>query len=264
MNRLLLILGVFFLSIGSLTAQSTDSTSVKKKKSYTVFGNTWHYEKYEDGTSSLEMEAENYNNYHSDHKPSKFSSDMEVDLGMNIWSPTDNAPQVKPWGSWNVNLAMVGTYKASKNFHLKTGIGASFYNFKLEDTDLIAVKTPDGISFEEFTGGTGTKSKISASYANVSLVPTLLTNDGKLRIGIGGYAGLRLGGRGKFVYDDADGEKQKTYEKSNMYASNFRYGGRVEIGVDDFNLFFNYDLNEVFESGKGPALNAISFGIIIK
>jgi len=264
MNRILLITAVFFTSIGTLTAQSTDSSNVEKKKVYTIFGNTWFYEKYEDGTSALEMEAKDYNQYKSNHKSGKFSSDLEVDLGMNIWSPTDIAPEVKPWGSWNVNLNMVGTYKASKNFHLKTGIGASFYNFKLENTDLIAVKTPSGISFEELTEGTGTKSKISASYANISLVPTILTNDGKLRLGIGGYAGMRLGGRGKFVYDDNNGDKQKIYEKSNMYASNFRYGGRVEVGVDDFNLFFNYDFNEVFESGKGPKLNAISFGVIIK
>ncbi|WP_075352487.1 hypothetical protein [Algoriphagus marinus] len=262
MNRLVLITAVFFMSIGSLAAQSADSSNVKKKKDYTVFGKTWYYEKYNDGTSSWQFETEEHNNYVSNNKPSKFSSDLEVDLGLNLWSPTDNAPQVKPWGSWNVNLNMVGTYKASKNFHLKTGIGASFYNFKLEDTDLIAVKTPSGISFEEFTEGRGTKSKISASYANISLVPTILTNDGKLRLGIGGYAGVRLGGRGKFVYDDASGDQQKIFEKSNMYASNFRYGGRAELGVGDFDLFFNYDFNELFESGKGPKLNAISFGVI--
>ncbi len=263
MNRQLLIAAIFFISIGSLTAQTADSSNVTKKKVYTIFGNTWYYEKYEDGTSSLEMESEDQDSIHI-NRNRKFSSDLEVDLGINTWVPADNAPAIKPWGSWNVNLNMVGTYKASKNFHLKTGLGVSWYNFKLEDTNLIAVKNPEGISFEEFTGGTGTKSKISASYANVTLVPTLLTNDGKLRLGIGGYAGLRLNGRGKFVYDDPEGDKQKIYDKSNLYATTFRYGGRVEIGVDDFNLFFNYDLNEVFETGKGPKLNAISFGLIIR
>lgn len=263
MSRLVLITAIFLVSIGSLTAQNQDSAQVTKKKVYTIFGNTWHYEKYEDGTSSFEMEPKDQAHYQA-NKNRKFSSDLEVDLGLNLWSPTDNAPQIKPWGSWNVNLNMVGTYKASKNFHLKTGLGVSWYNFKLEDTDLIAVKNPEGITFEEFTDGEGTKSKISASYANVTLVPTLLTNDGKLRLGIGGYAGLRLGGRGKFVYDDANGDKQKIYEKSNMYASNVRYGVRAEIGVNDFNLFLNYDLNEVFETEKGPKLNAISFGLIFR
>lgn len=264
MNRLVIITVLFFISLGSLTAQNTDSTEVKKKKVYTILGNTWYYEKYTDGTFSLEMKAQDFAEYDSSHKQSKFSTDMEVDLGLNLWTPTANAPQVKPWGSWNVNLNMVGTYKATKNLHLKTGLGVSWYNFKLEDTDLIAVKNPEGITFEEFAEGKGTKSKISASYANLSLVPTLLTNDGNLRLGIGGYAGLRLGGRGKFVYDDDSGNKQKIFEKSNMYASNVRYGVRAEIGVNDFNLFLNYDLNDVFETEKGPKLNAISFGMIIK
>jgi hypothetical protein len=264
MKILPLIAALFLLSFQGVLAQETDSVKVKKKKVYTMFGKTWNYEKYEDGTSSFEIESEDYNNYQSNKKPYKFTPNLEVDLGMNLWSPTDIAPQVKPWGSWNVNLNMVGTYKASKNFHLRTGLGVSWYNFKLEDSDLIAVKNPEGISFEEFTAGEGTKSKISASYANLILVPTVLTNSGKLRLGIGGYAGIRLGGRGKFVYDDVNGDRQKVYEKSNMYANNFRYGGRVEIGISDFNMFFNYDLNDVFEAGKGPELHAISFGLIFK
>ena len=49
-----------------------------------------------------------------------------------------------------------------------------------------------------------------------------------------------------------------------MYASNLRYGVRAEIGVNEFNLFLNYDLNEVFETEKGPKLNAISFGLIFR
>lgn len=264
MKILLLIAGLFLLSFQGVMAQETDSVKVKKKMVYSMFGKTWNYEKYEDGTSSFEMESEDCNNNQSNKKLSKFSSNLEVDLGMNLWSPTDIAPQVKPWGSWNVNLNMVSTYKASKNFHLRTGLGVSWYNFKLEDTDLIAVKNSEGISFEEFTAGEGTKSKISASYANLTLVPTVLTNNGKLRLGIGGYAGIRLAGRGKFVYDDVNGDRQKVYEKSNMSANNFRYGGRVEIGISDFNMFFNYDLNDVFEAGKGPEINAISFGLIFK
>ncbi len=264
MKKSLLIILMLGLSFQGLMAQDSDSLKVKKKKIYSIFGNTWYYEKYEDGTSSLEIVEKEEVEDHKEYKPRKFTTDLEVDLGINLWTPTDNAPQVKPWGSWNVNLNMAGTYKASKNFHLKTGLGVSWYNFKLEDTDLIAVKNPTGISFEEFTEGTGTKSKIAASYANLTLVPTVLTNDGNFRVGIGGYAGLRLGGRGKFVYNDSEGDKQKIFEKSNMYANNYRYGGRIEIGISDFNMFFNYDFNELFESGKGPKLNAMSFGIIIR
>ena len=170
---------------------------------------------------------------------------------------------MKPWGSWYVALNSTGTWKPSKNFHLKSSIGVSWYNFKFEDKNQIAVKTPDGLDFQEFIEGTGTKSKISASYANFTLVPTIRSNDGNFRFGAGGYAGLRIGGRGKFVYDDENGDKKKQYENSNMYVENFRYGLRSEIGIGDVTLFFNYDLNDLFQAGKGPEFQAMSFGIYL-
>jgi hypothetical protein len=94
-------------------------------------------------------------------------------------------------------------------------------------------------------------------------MPTLRSNDGNLRFGAGAYAGLRIGGRGKFVYDDVDGNQRKQFEKSNMYVENLRYGLRSEIGVGDVTFFFNYDLNELFQPGLGPELQAMSFGIYL-
>ena len=65
------------------------------------------------------------------------------------------------------------------------------------------------------------------------------------------------------MYDDADGEQNKLYEKSNMYIENLRYGLRGEIGVGkEIDLFFNYDLNDLFQPGKGPEMQAMSFGVI--
>jgi hypothetical protein len=48
-----------------------------------------------------------------------------------------------------------------------------------------------------------------------------------------------------------------------MYVNNVRYGLRSEIGVGSVTMFFNYDLNDLFEPGKGPELQAMSFGIIL-
>jgi hypothetical protein len=40
-----------------------------------------------------------------------------------------------------------------------------------------------------------------------------------------------------------------------------RYGLRGQIGFNDIDLFVNYDMNDLFTEGKGPQLNAFSFGI---
>jgi len=252
-------------------AQGTDSTkSVSKEKQYTLMGKSWKVIRYEDGSKSYEWEIDDkeYTHYHSE-KSSKFTYNfLESEIGINIWPEGKGAPQVKPWGSWFVSLQSVGTWKASKNFHLRSTLGVSWYNFKFEDKGTIAVKTPHGLEFVDYTSviadpnADPIKSKISASYATLTVIPTVQTSNGKMRFGAGAYAGYRLGGRGKFVYE-SDGEKEKNFTKSNMYVENFRYGVRSEIGIGDVTLFFNYDLNDLFQADMGPELQAMSFGLRI-
>ena len=43
-------------------------------------------------------------------------------------------------------------YKFGKNFSLNPSVGVSWYNFKFEDRNLIAVKEADGIDFQDFNG----------------------------------------------------------------------------------------------------------------
>ncbi|MBN3582840.1 hypothetical protein JYB64_10635 [Algoriphagus aestuarii] len=265
-NQLItLLLFVFTLST-ALAQNEPDTVIYTKDKVINVFGNTWKYSKNEEGKWILEVEEDDEVQIKDRYKSGKrkFRADFNTELGINLVNPTGEMPDVKPWGSWYYAINIEGIYKPAKNFHLISSIGVNWYNFKLEDRSLIAVKNPDGITWEEFEGGTGTKSKISASYVNFTLVPTVLTNNQKLRLGLGGYAGLRIGGRGKFVYDDENGDKQKLFEKSNMYVENFRYGARGEIGVGDVTLFFNYDLNNLFQENLGPEANAMSFGITIR
>ena len=264
MRKYLTAILLFGFSAAPLFAQTNESDSSENqiKKIRKAFGHTWYVVLNENGSKSYEWETEDYTNY-QDEKSGKFETNFEPEVGINIWPVDKGAPEVKPWGSWYVGLNTTGTWKPSKNFHIKSSLGVSWYNFKLEDTNLIAVKTPDGIEWQEFNEGDGTKSKISASFVNFTLVPSIQTNDGNLRLGAGGYIGYRIGGRGKFMYDDADGEQNKLYEKSNMYIENLRYGLRGEIGVGkEIDLFFNYDLNDLFQPGKGPEMQAMSFGVL--
>lgn len=265
MKQLYIATLLFSIIAFPILAQEKTAMEGEKTKVYTVLGKTWQVTKFADGSKTYEWDIEDidYTNYEST-KISKFTYNfIESEVGINIWPSNQGAPAVKPWGSWYVALNSTGVWKPSKNFHLKSALGVSWYNFKFEDRNIIAVKTPDGLEFQEFTDGTGTKSKISASFVNLTLVPTIRSNDGNFRFGAGGYAGMRIGGRGKFVYDDANGNEKKLFEKSNMFVENFRYGLRSEIGIGDVTLFFNYDLNDLFQAGLGPEFQAMSFGILV-
>lgn len=80
------------------------------------------------------------------------------------------------------------------------------------------------------------------------------------RIGAGPYLGYRIDSYAKQMYKDG-GDKKRDRNHDSYYLENIRYGARLQIGFNDFDLFFNYDMNELFSEGKGPALNAFSFGV---
>jgi hypothetical protein len=262
-TTLILIPLLFLTSLGF--AQEADSAKQESLKTtnFTLFNTDVIVYKNADGTNTWEFisKDDEYKEYYS--KSNKSSNGLTFDIGINTWIGDDSAPAVKPWGSWNPAINYHYTYKPSKNFNLKSTIGVSWYNFKFEERNLQALRGDEGLVFVEHPSGAGTKSKISASYANLTLIPTVKTTNGNFSFGVGPYAGYRLGGRGKFVYRDPQGNRIKEFQMGNMFASNFRYGLRAEICVADVTLYFNYDLNETFQENKGPKLNALSFGFIL-
>jgi len=134
-------------------------------------------------------------------------------------------------------------------------------------------KNEDGIVFQEDTRDLDfTKSKLTTSYLNASIVPVFNTGNSKrdkdcgychsseFRIGAGAYAGYRLISYAKQQFK-IEGETKTDRTRDNYFMQNIRYGLRLQIGIHDLDFFFNYDLNKIFEDGKGPGLNAYSFGL---
>ena len=205
-------------------------------------------------------------------KDPPFKTNFTLDLGVNNFLqkgklPTSDLPYAtKGWGSWNVGLNWMGSQRLSDSWRWNFGLAFQWYNFKFENRDFQAVRGQDQISFVERTDVTGVKSKLSASYltAMTLLEVNLGKNKGKgLTFAAGPYIGYRLGGRSKFVYEESGRSLDQT-EKINtgLYLENLRYGVRGELGIGKNITFFStYDLNELFQAGKGPALNPITFGI---
>jgi len=187
----------------------------------------------------------------------------------------ENAPySVRPWGSWYVGASSIQRTRISKKFFLEWGLGMSWYTFKFQDDNVLMVKDDNGTTFvRDDTHDSYKKSKLSASYIMATLIPVIDFGDNNrkprvwdgygnsFRVGLGPYIGYRVGSHSKIVYlEDGDKEKDKQYD--NFYLNNFRYGARLQIGYRSTDLFFNYDINELFTEGKGPKLNAFSFGVI--
>lgn len=69
----------------------------------------------------------------------------------------------------------------------------------------------------------------------------------KFKVGIGGYAGVRLATQTKLRYKD-EGDIVKSKTRRNYNASNFVYGLSAYVGFDQVSLYAKYDLNPLFRN----------------
>lgn len=228
----------------------------------------------------------NYNSweYHgSKSYGNRTQHSINFEFGMNNWLQDGKFPDannelysIKPWGSWYVGFSSIQRTRMAKKFFLEWGGGISWYNLKFEDPSVRVTKDATSTTFSKDidpTHGSFKKSKIAATFLNASLVPVvdfggnsrkprLWDNRESFRVGLGPYVGYRIDSWTRSIYKD-DGDKQKDKNKSNYYINNFRYGVRLQLGFRSTDFFVNYDLNEFFAEGRGPKLNAFSFGIIL-
>lgn len=208
------------------------------------------------------------------------SQSFNFELGTNNYLSNGNFPNnsdeiyaVRPWGSWYVGLSSIQRTRLSKKFFLEWGVGVNWYNFKFEDDNVLIQKDDNGTHFVADTRYDDyVKSKLTASYVTATLIPVVDFGDNSrkarfwdgygnsFRIGFGPYVGYRIESHSKLVYKD-DG-KQKEKDHDSFYLNNIRYGLRLQMGYRTADFFFNYDLNDLFVEGKGPQLNAFSFGVI--
>jgi hypothetical protein len=200
------------------------------------------------------------------------NSFINFDIGMNNYledgkSPSDDNAQytVKPWGSWYFAINSVQNTHISKSLAIETSLGVSWYNFKFEDPSTRLIKSDDPAQLDFISSPDGDsfkKSKLTASFVNISLVPVLdLGRSPKsLRIGAGVYGGYRLGSHTKYQYK-LDGSSEKDKDRDRYHLNNWRYGARLQLGIKGTDFFVNYDMNELFTEGTAPKLNALSFGV---
>lgn len=174
----------------------------------------------------------------------------------------ENDYDLLPWGSRFVSLSWVRGAAISRgkdaSLGLDLGVDVAWYNLMFDGNNTVR-KDANTISYPTSTTDLY-KSKLTASYLNLSLMPTLAIHRGPISyLSVGMYGGYRLDSYTK-VQEARKGRSDRTH--SNFYMNNFRYGIGAELGIRNFpDLFMQYDMGELFESNKGPSIRMISFGI---
>jgi len=235
------------------------------------------YKDYEDEDSDDDDESKDF---WQPHYPSSRQF-FNMDFGINDYAEDPNSPDVgqpfytvHPWGSWTIAMNAVNRTRFSDHFSLEGSLGVSWYNFKFEADNTLINQTPTGVEFiPDPRPLYFTKSKLTASYLNVSLVPVFNTghnnndehwhhwHNSEFRIGLGPYVGYRLASHSKQQYE-VEGDKQVEKDHDDFYLNDLRYGLRLQLGVHGADFFINYDLNSLFTKNDGPELHPYSFGFI--
>lgn len=219
--------------------------------------------------------------HHENHHSRRTYQSFNFDLGMNNYLSSGKFPDqdnslytVKPWGSWYVGINSVQRTRLANKFYLEWSLGVSWYNFKFQNEQTQITKDDNSVIFALDTRDAEyIKSKLTATYLHASLIPVIDFgsnrrkpsffddhNSDSFRIGAGPYVGYRIDSYSKQKFEE-NGDEQKPKDHDNFYLNNIRYGLRAQLGFKDVDLFFNYDLNELFIENKGPKLNAFSFGV---
>lgn len=199
---------------------------------------------------------------------------FNIALGLNTYGTNEATPgydktayDLKPFGSRFISLGYIAstTIVKGKNarLHLDFGVDFSWYNLMFDGNNTItkdSLKVDFPLVTENREEVQMKKSKLVVPYVNISIMPTLSFSRSFISyISAGVYGGYRLGSYTKLR---REGSKDVDHVRQNFYIEDLRYGLAAELGIRNFPDFFvNYDLNNLYQDGKGPSVRMLSFGI---
>ena len=213
-----------------------------------------------------------------EYKERRTTSQLVFALGLNNLI-TENQDlensDFRVWGSHFYEWGITYNTRILKNhnlLHAKYGFSVMYNNLRPTENRFFQ-KNGDQTSLEVFP-----EHLKESRLRNVYLVfpahlefdftPKKVSKDGEktyfrthnsLRIGVGGYAGVRVKSKQILKYE-IDGDRVKDKQKGDFNASDFSYGLSAYLGYGETSLYVKYDLNPLFKSNSIDQ-NNVSVGV---
>lgn len=213
--------------------------------------------------------------FDEDHSYDKFHSEaLLLDFGINAvfddrvgivdseLGPMDDLRYPK---SYQVNLHFF-KHRVSliqRVIGIEYGATLSFNRFHFQDpVTLTPALEDDAIAFVDLEAPVK-RSKLAVSYAQIPLLLTIETNPNdrtkSLHIAAGGFAGVKMGSKTKYVTED----KLKVKQRDDFNLNPWRYGLEGRLGYGRFTVYAQYMLSDMFESAAADEVRQVSAGIVI-
>lgn len=182
-----------------------------------------------------------------------FPGDLMFDFGFNFLKNAPDDYNTKWLGSNAIGIYYSKRFEISKRiaFHISPGLTIDKY---ASDGEFTWLRDTDGsVSFDtlDATNLNFSKNKLVTTYAELPVefrIHPLGTKDGEgWFIGLGAFAGRRIGAHTKIKYQVNEGEfKEKLFDDFDTV--DFRYGLQGRFGFRSFHVYYKYYLNNVFNN----------------
>ena len=186
---------------------------------------------------------------------------------------TDGPEELNFWSSNEFNLGFGGKTRVGSpysKFYIKWGGEFSWHGFRLLQNNSLQRDANDNTVIQMDSGKVVDKSKYKIAYFNVPVMFQLDFSDvGKtdksFTVGLGGYAGVRLGNKRVLHYSTEVYSNIEEKAKTDFNTNQFRYGLMAQVGWDSFKITAKYDLNTFFKENRGPdyQMASITFGFTL-
>ncbi|WP_254448712.1 outer membrane beta-barrel protein [Spirosoma rhododendri] len=198
---------------------------------------------------------------------------VDIQLGLNALITRTAVPgysparpyELRPVGSRYIAIAfrqrptLINGKRAKLS--LQYGVEAAWSNYMF-DNNVVASRGSEGVVLAPYSEQLN-KTKLTTFALQVPVVPRLsfysASGRKSFHIGLGGFVGYRLDSYTKIKRQNGD----KSREHNSFYLNSLRYGLVGHIGLQRTSLFVKYDLNPLFQVGKGPDVRSISFGFML-
>lgn len=185
-----------------------------------------------------------------------------------------NESDYKVWGShfyeWGLTLNS-RIFKNHNLLHAKYGLSLMYNNLRPTDNRYF-VKNGDVTELQDgFTNFNESRFRNVYLTAPVHLefdfTPRKTDKDGNsyfrthqsFRLGIGGYAGVRIKSKQILKYEEDD-QKVKVKQKGDFNVNDFNYGLSAYVGYGQLSLYAKYDINPLFKNNAVDQ-NNVSLGL---
>jgi hypothetical protein len=187
-----------------------------------------------------------------------------IDLGVSQMAGAPTALTQRVFDSRSLNVGYLYELRLGGKFTFHPGLslGAEKYSFS---NSLSLAKNQSRLEVLELIGNGGedilSRSVLSANYLDLPLELRFSSSTGRraFHLATGFKVGVLLASHQKLVYArNAPGDVRKVKNYSDFYLNPFRYGVYGRVGYGPYHLFAYYSLAEMFQSGRGPAREAIN------